>query len=231
MRRTAPSLYLPTYLPYYTHSIDDCDVSKSLNSIFFRTLITFQCFRLGTIQFNSYSASPRSEEPPTGLGKLIQVVQKRYPSLTVKESIKAIFMIKEKNGGVLKGLKFIKFHKLLKMVVREKVQVDKQNYKEGRKLCPVCFRQFSKRQAVERHMVVQEEYESTVIEEELPQGDKDLPDFDETIEDYDELEQSNHQSSSAQCAEKNIDMKLHLTDTQRKFTQMAVRLFLVICVI
>ena len=145
------------------------------------------------------SASTCSKEPPTGLGKLIQVVQKRYPGLTVKESIKAIVMIKEKNRGALKGLKFIKFHKLLKMVVSEKVQVDKQNYKEGRKSCSVCFRKFSKRQAVERHMVVHEKYENTVMEEELPQGYKDLPDFDETIENYDENKAQAKQSPEFKC--------------------------------
>ena len=44
-------------------------------------------------------------------------------------------------------------------------------------------------------MVVHEKYENTVIEEELPQGDKDLPDFDETIENYDENKARAKQSS------------------------------------
>ena len=142
------------------------------------------------------SGSPR-KEPPSGLGKLIQVVQKRYPGLTIKESIKAIVKVKEKNDGALKGLKFIKFHKLLKAVVSEKAQLDKQNHKEGRKSCPVCFRRFSKKQAVERHMVVHKINENTVIEEELPQFD--LPDFEETIKNNDENKAQAKQSPVSKC--------------------------------
>ena len=91
-------------------------------------------------------------------------------------------MIKEKNEGVLKGIKIVKFHKLLKLAVDEIILQDKQTQKDCGKSCPVCFRIFSRRQAVERHMVVHEECETESIEEELHLVEKDLSDCEEMIE-------------------------------------------------
>ena len=128
------------------------------------------------------SAQTHRKEPPAGLLKLVRVVQKRYPGLSFKESTKALLMIKEKNEGVLKGLKIVKFHKLLKLAVDEIILQDKQTQKDCGKSCPVCFRIFSRRQAVERHMVVHEECETESIEEELHLVEKDLSDCEEMIE-------------------------------------------------
>ena len=143
----------------------------------------FIIFRSHSFKMNS--TTTQSSTPQPGLVKLIQIVQRRHPGLDTRGAFKAIRNVKEKNGGVLKGLKFSTFHKILEIVVSDMVELDalgekkvKQKQNKLGKSCPVCYRNMSKSQAVERHMATHDKNGPPEIEVELTEPDDDYYNFE-----------------------------------------------------
>ena len=138
---------------------------------------------------SSSTQSNKLHPPPPGLAKLIKVVQNKYPGFTSEDAIKAIVSVKEQNGGALKGLSIIKFHKLLKLVVTKKIELKKKEEKEEkeknkrlRKTCLVCYRIFSTNQALEKHAIIHEKKKHLKIDQEIPVINKDLIGYEERLE-------------------------------------------------
>ena len=90
---------------------------------------------------------------------------------------------------MLKGLNFLKFHKILKIVLSDMIELDaldekkvKQKQKILGKSCPVCYRNMSKRQAVDRHMATHNKNGPPEIEVELSEPDDDSYKFEDLNE-------------------------------------------------
>merc|ERR1712129_331672 len=132
----------------------------------------FIIFRSHSFKMNS--TTTQSSTPQPGLVKLIQIVQRRHPGLDTRGAFKAIRNVKEKNGGVLKGLKFSTFHKILEIVVSDMVELDAL----GEKIVLVCYKNMSKSQAVERHMATHDKNGPPEIEVELTEPDDDYYNFE-----------------------------------------------------
>ena len=69
-----------------------------------------------------------SLNPPPGLTHLIRLVQKKRPGLSSNEALEVIKRVKQLNGGLLKGLKIVKFLKLVNKAVRGQIEQDKINH-------------------------------------------------------------------------------------------------------
>jgi hypothetical protein len=92
---------------------------------------------------------------PKGLQLLISKIVDRH-LVGRQYALEVIAKVKEANGGVLKGLKYKKFFKLVHMVIKKKklkvqeeARAEKQKWKET---CHFCFKAFSSNQAKTRHI-------------------------------------------------------------------------------
>ena len=139
-----------------------------------------------------------SLNPPPGLIHLIELVQKKRPGLSFNEALDIIKRVKKLNGGLLKGLKIVKFVKLVNKAVRGKIEQDKSNFKEKKqtesrlnKTCPICFSYLSTKRAKERHMKVHIKENSRETDDEIPTIDEEMLDFNENVEITDKSEDEN----------------------------------------
>ena len=99
------------------------------------------------------SEMEKSEErtPP----RLVEMISERYNG-NPSEAFEIIMKVKEKNGGVLKGLKLRKFFHFVKSIITDKNSKTQQEIKarkqKWRKTCHFCYRQFFDNQARNRHL-------------------------------------------------------------------------------
>ena len=130
---------------------------------------------------------------PKGLQLLITRIVERY-IIDREEALEVIAKVKEANGGVLKGLKYNKFFKLVGMIIKKKnldvqreAQAEKQKW---RGTCHFCYMTFCDNQAKARHIErVHSNSTNSTIDFELEFGNATMnekEDFDATKKNYTE---------------------------------------------
>ena len=136
-----------------------------------------------------------SINPPPGLTHRIKLVQKNRPGLSSNEAFDVIKRVKQLNGGLLKGLKIVKFLKLVNKAVRGQIEQDKNNHKEKKqtesklnKTCPICFSYLSTKRAKERHIKVHFIGNTRKPDDEVLTIDEEMLDFNENVKITDESE-------------------------------------------
>ena len=119
-----------------------------------------------------------------GLQRLINLILQRFV-LSRKEAYEALLKVKEKNGGVLKGLKLRNFFKMVGKVNREKnlkeIQKEKDQKQKLRGTCRYCYQIFFDNQARDRHIenvhsdpFIEEEVETDAVQTKIEEGDEDI---------------------------------------------------------
>ena len=119
-----------------------------------------------------------------GLQRLINLILQRFV-LSRKEAHEALVIVKEKNGGVLKGLKLKRFYKMVEKVNREKnlkeLQKEKDQKQKWKETCHYCYKIFYDNQARDRHMenahsepFIEEEIETGTIQRKVEERDNEV---------------------------------------------------------
>ena len=122
-----------------------------------------------------------------GLQRLINLILQRFV-LSREEAHKALVKVKEKNGGILKGLKLKRFFKMVGKVNREKnlkvMQAEKDQKQKWRGTCRYCYKRFFDNQARDRHMenvhsdpIIEEEIETGTIQGKVEEGGDEVEDI------------------------------------------------------
>ena len=108
------------------------------------------------------------------LQKLINLILQSF-FLSRKEAHEALLKVKEKNGGVLKGLRRRKFIRMVGQVNREKNLKEKQKEREQKQemrgTCWYCYQVLFDDQARDRH--IKNVHSDQCIEEEVETGNKE----------------------------------------------------------
>ena len=103
----------------------------------------------------------------SGAQRLINLILQKFV-ISRKEAYEALIKVKKKNGGVLKGLKFKRFLRMVGKVIREKrlkeMQEEKDHKRKWRGTCSFCYKMFFDNQDRDRHM--KNAHSDTVIEAE-----------------------------------------------------------------
>ena len=126
----------------------------------------------------------REDSSSKGLQRLINLILQRFV-LSRKEAHEALVIVKEKNGGVLKGLKLKRFYKMVEKVNREKnlkeLQKKKDQKQKWKETCHYCYKIFYDNQARDRHMenahsepFIEEEIETGTIQRKVEERDNEV---------------------------------------------------------
>ena len=121
-----------------------------------------------------------------GLQKLINLILKRFV-LSRKEAYEVLLKVKERNRGVLKGMKIKKFFRLVGKINfetnYEKQLKRKQLQKETKGTCSFCYKVFCDNQARDRHIekvhsvsfefLIDEEVEVEAVERKIKEDDEE----------------------------------------------------------
>ena len=121
-----------------------------------------------------------TESTSAGLQKLIDLILNRFV-LSPKEAHEVLLEVKERNRGVLKGLKLKKFIRLVGKINYEKHLKRKQKEKEMKGTCSFCYQIFCSNQARDRHTknvhsasvesLIEEEVEIESAERKVDEGE------------------------------------------------------------
>ena len=166
-----------------------------------------------------------------GLQKLINLILKRFV-LSRKEAYEVLLKVKERNRGVLKGLKIKKFFRLVGQINYEtnyekKLKI-KQQQKETKGTCSFCYMVFCDNQARDRHVskmhgessefLIDEEIEVEAVERSIKVDEEGIIKSVETVIDeiLENVMKRSREKSKVKCPECEktfslaVNMRRHL---------------------